>query len=282
MKAVAREPLFHFLALGLLIWLGGGYWHAHHDRHTIHIGSAHRRRIAAAYLRQFGQAPTPGQVQGLLERYIREEIFLREGLALQLDQDDEIVRRRIVQKYEFLQTDLRVPQQPDPGSLERWFEKNKQRYLVPERVAFTQVYFTTDQHGTTARHDDAHARALQVLEKLRRANVPRAAEMGDPFPGPSDPGALGPEDAARLFGESEVAAQLFQVPVGYWEGPLRSGYGWHLVYVVQRQPPQLPPLQDIRERVLADYQAEQLDALKTAAFDKLRAQYHIVDDSLHP
>lgn len=275
MTVIAKEPLFHFLALGLLIWFGAGYWNAHHDRYTIHIGSAERQRIADGYLRQFGQAPTPGQLQGLVERYIRDEIFLREGLALHLDQDDEIVRRRIVQKYEFLQTNAGVPVQPAPEVLERWFEKNSQRYLIPERVAFTQVYFTTDKRGDA----DARERALQVLQKLRRDNVPRAPELGDPFPGPSDPGALAREDAARLFGDSEVATQVFQAPVGHWEGPFRSGYGWHLVYVVQRQPPRLPPFRDVRERVLADYKAEQLDAMQTGAFAKLRTKYNISDDA---
>src|SRR6266568_3399987 len=132
-KSGMHEPLFHFILLGLLIWGGGEYLNAHHDRYTIHVGSTDCQRIATTYLRQFGQAPSPEQFQGLIDRYIREEIFLREGLALGLDKDDEIVRRRIVQKYEFLQTDLAVPDSPGARVLEHWFEQNKLRYMSPDR-----------------------------------------------------------------------------------------------------------------------------------------------------
>jgi hypothetical protein len=114
----------------------------------------------------------------LLDRYIREEIYLREGQALHLGQEDEIVRRRIVQKYEFLQSDLTAPDSPSPGMLERWFEQNKLRYLSPDRVAFAHIYFSADQGRDTT----AKARALRALKKLRQSDVSRAPALGDvPF-----------------------------------------------------------------------------------------------------
>jgi peptidyl-prolyl cis-trans isomerase C len=274
LRLIAREPIAQFVVLGLLIWGSAEYRSTQQDRYIIHIGSAQRQRIAVTYLQQFGQFPTPRQLQGLIDRYIREEIYLREGLALQLDKDDEIVRRRIVQKYEFLQSDLAVPDSPGSGVLERWFEQNQLRYLTPERVAFSQVYFSADKEGEEA----GRVRALKVLKDLRGMHTSRAPGLGDAFPGPSDVGALAPEEAARLFGKSEFAEQLFKLPVGQWAGPYRSGYGWHLVYVTGHLPPVLPPLTQIREQVLADYLEEQRRILNGRAFEKLRAQYTIRDD----
>jgi len=158
---VAREPFFQFIVLGFLIWTAVDYWNAHHDRHTIHLGRAERHRIVSAYLQQFGQPPTPEQLRGLLDRYVLGEIFLREGFALNLQKDDEIVRRRIVQKYEFLQTDLTVPDSPGPGVLERWFEQNKLRYLTPDRIAFAHVYFSPDRGGDIAAKVEVHEMATK-------------------------------------------------------------------------------------------------------------------------
>lgn len=271
---IAREPLLQFIVLGFLIWGGVECWNGHNDRYMIDLGSAERQRIAVRYFHQFGQLPTPPQLQGLIDRYIREEIFVREGLALNLDKNDEIVRRRMTQKYEFVQTDLVMPNPPGSGVLERWFEQNQFRYLRPERVAFSQVFFSVDHQGEEA----ARVRALNVLKNLRGVHASHAPELGDAFPGPSDMGALAPGEATRLFGQSEVSEHLFKLPIGQWAGPLRSGYGWHLVYVTGHLPPVLPRLTEVRERVLADYLADQRRILNARTFEKLRAKYTIRDD----
>jgi peptidyl-prolyl cis-trans isomerase C len=276
--SIAREPFVQFIVLGALIWVGVEYWNVHHDRYRIQVGSAERQRIATTYQQQFGQLPTPIQLRRLIDRYVREEIFLREGLALRLEKDDEIVRRRIVQKYEFLKTDLAVPDSPGPGVLGRWYEQNKFHYLSPQRVAFAHVYFSPDRVGDAA----AITRALKVLKKLRLSGVSRAPDFGDAFPGPSDVGALAPEEAVRLFGQSELSNHIFKAPLGQWAGPYRSGYGWHLIYVTGHSPPVLPPLGEIRERVLADYMDEQRRLLNEQAYEELRARYIVRDDGAVP
>jgi hypothetical protein len=271
LRFVAHEPFFQFIVLGFLIWGGTAYLNAHHNRYTIHLESSERQSIATSYLQQFGRLPTPEQLQSLTDRYIREEIFLREGLALHLEKDDEIVRRRIIQKYEFLQTDLALPESPPSGVLERWYERNKLRYLTPIQVAFSQVYFSPDRDGEEA----AKVRAVKVLGELRRTHASRAPALGDAFSGPADIGTMAPDEAVRLFGQSDLSEQLFKLSVGQWAGPYRSGYGWHLIYVTGHVPPVLPPLSDVRERALADYMEEERSALNARNFEKLRGQYTI-------
>jgi peptidyl-prolyl cis-trans isomerase C len=269
---VVGEPFLQFIALGLLVWGAVEYWHANSNSYTIDIGPTERERIAMSYLRQFGQRPTQPQLQGLIDRHIREEIFLREGLALNLDKDDEIVRRRVVQKYEFLQTDLAVPEPPPPRILERWFAQNKVRYLAPERVAFSQVYFSVEGRGEQV----AKSRAVKNLEKIRGMGVSRAPDFGDAFPGPADVAGVSQEEARRLFGESDLSQALFDnPPVGQWVGPYRSGYGWHLIFVTGIWPPMLPALADIHERVLTDYLDEERRLVNERAFEKLRAKYKV-------
>ncbi len=266
-----REPFFQFIALGLLIWFGVGYWTAHNDRYTIDVGPVERNRIATSYLQQYGELPTPQQLQGLIDRHIREEIFLHEGLALNLDKDDEIVRRRIVQKAEFLATNLAVPEPPSPPVLDSWYARNKDRYLISERAAFSQVYFSIDENGEEA----ADSRAIVTLKKLRRARVSRAPNLGDPFPGPADVAEISPEETRRIFGESDLSQALFTIPTGQWMGPYRSGYGWHIIYVTGRKAPVLPQLTEIHERVLRDYLDEQRRIVNERNLEKLRTKYKV-------
>lgn len=267
-----REPFFQFLALGLLIWGAVEYWNADGSRYRIDIGSAEQQRIATTYLQQFGHSPTPDQLQRLIDRHIREEIFVREGLALQLEKNDEIVRRRIIQKYEFLQTDLAATVAPGEAVLKRWFEQNATRYRIPERIAFSHVYFSVDTEGEEA----ARQRAVQALSTLRAMRVSRAPDLGDSFPGPADVAALALPDAPRLFGQSELADRLFKLPAGQWSGPYRSGYGYHLVYITDYVPSRTPSYRDVREQALADYQEEQRRLFNARAFEKLKGQYTIL------
>ena len=102
------------------------------------------------------------------------------------------------------------------------------------------------------------------------------------FLGPTDIGTLAPDAAERLFGKSELSEKLFTAPVGQWFGPVRSGYGWHLIYVTERKAPELPHLDAIRSRVLADYMEEQRQILNAQAFEKLRSKYRIVHESNAP
>jgi peptidyl-prolyl cis-trans isomerase C len=199
-------------------------------------------------------------------------------LALNLEKDDEIVLRRIVQKYEFLQSDVAVPESPQGATIEHWFERHKTRYLTPERAAFSQVYFAVDVHGEQA----ARGRAFATLKILHKQHPTRAPELGDAFPGPADVSAVALEDVTRLFGDSELSHVLFQLPLHQWSGPYRSGYGWHLVYVSGHQAPVLPALREVRERVLTDYADDQRHKLEERAFDNLKANYKVRYDAAGP
>ena len=268
---VGREPLFQFIAIGGLLWAGFAYWSASDARYTIHVGAVERERAALNYLRQYGQPPTAEQLRALLDRYVREEIFVREGRALRLDEDDEIVRRRIVQKYEFLQTDLAVADVPTPEALQKWFQLHQQLYLTPRRISFSQVYFSVDRDGD----EGAKARTVAALRALRTPHATRGAGLGDIFPGPAEVTALAPDEIERVFGSSQLSDQVFKLPLAQWSGPYRSGYGWHLVYVTSTMPASLPPFAQVRERVLADYQDYRRRLLNARAFESLRARYTV-------
>ena len=271
LRFAAREPFFQFLFLGILIWGAAEYIEAQNQRYVIHIGPAERQRLAILYQQQYSQVPNGTQLRDLVDRYVKEEIFLREGLALGLDKDDEIVRRRIAQKFEFIQQDLAVPDPPSDAVLQQWFAAHRANYLIPGQVAFTQIYFSGDRDSDAA----AYGRAQATLATLNRTHATRAVDLGDAFPGPSDISAVGPDEAGRIFGQSQLSTELFKLPAGKWIGPLRSGYGWHLVYINGHIAPRLPRFAEVHDKVLADYQEAQRHHLNDEAYRALRAKYRI-------
>ncbi|MBL6750544.1 MAG: peptidyl-prolyl cis-trans isomerase [Nevskia sp.] len=274
LRRLLREPFLHFVLLGAALFLAGQHLQRHPERYRIVLGRAQLDEIARNYARQYGAEPSPAQLRSLADHTLQEEIYFREALALNLDRDDQIVRRRLVQKYEFLQQDLIVPREPDALQLQRHYEQNASRYTQPARRSFTHVYFSPDEGGDAR----AQARALQALAQLQAQGRTRAPELGDRFADLYDYAQIGQADAARVFGQSGQSGlpqALFEAPLHQWSGPYRSGYGWHLLYVTDEQAPRLPPLAEVRERVHADYLDDERQQADAAAYARLLAKYEV-------
>src|SRR5262245_46124584 len=139
MKNLVREPLLHFALLGAAVFALNAW---RDDKRPPEIGAAKIQvtaavieRLRAGYERQFGQAPDATELSGLVTAHVREEILYREALALGLEQDDTIVRRRLAQKMEFLSDDLTGAAQPDDAALRAYFATNAERYAKPASVS---------------------------------------------------------------------------------------------------------------------------------------------------
>jgi hypothetical protein len=153
------------------------------------------------YRLQYGASPTPEQLAALIDRYIQEEVYYREALRLKLGDNDEIVRRRLVQKYEFLEQDLGTPPPPSDAELRAYYETYRERYAIPERLTFSQVFFSIDRAGEA----DAKARAARALTTLNDRRLSRAPGLGDSFPGEADYAEVTPMQVRRAFGASSLS-----------------------------------------------------------------------------
>jgi len=273
----------HFVCAGALLF--GGYTLLHPERlardasHRIELTPDDLRQISVVWLAQGRPAPTPDEMRSLVESRIREEILYREALELGLDQGDTIVKRRLAQKMEFLFEDVSALREPGAGELEAFFAENSARFAQPARVTFRQLYFSPDRRGARARDD-----ATSALEKLasERVDSDAAGALADPFMFQDYYGDRPYEQVATAFGPG-FADALFRTEPGSWQGPVQSGYGWHLVYVDARTPESTPAFEEVEADVRAAWLEVQRAALKQRALEEMKSRYEIVvPDDLTP
>jgi hypothetical protein len=268
-----RDPLFHFMLAGVALFgiyrvLNPSAEAPEGDR--IVLTQDDLRQMTVAWMAQGRRAPTPDQVASLVEAKVREEILYREALALGLDRDDTIVKRRLAQKMDFLAEDAASLREPTRQELEAWFQAHSGAFASTPRVSFTHVYFSADRHGEGVK--EVAAKALGTMPAESRQS---AAGLGDPFMFQDFYGERSPTQLAGVFGPG-FAKALFEVKPGTWQGPIASGYGWHLVFVDAMTPSRVPAFEEVEAEVRAEWSAEWRARSKQAAFETMRARYTVV------
>ena len=272
-----REPLFHFLVAGTVL-LGGAklferLTNANNNANRIQVSAPEIQRLREVWIRQWGHAPDARQMQSLIDDYVREEVLYREALASGLEKDDTIIRRRLVEKMEFLSQEV-ASAAPSEKAVREYFEGNPEKFRIPAEVAFSHVYFSTSKRGSTAEGDAS--RALVGLSS-RRISAAQFAGMGDPFMLQNEYPLQTQQQVKELFGE-EFAGKVFQLEPGAWAGPLRSGYGFHLVRILQKHPSRVPELAEVRGQVLTDFKNRRLQTASEAFYSQLRRGYQVEVD----
>ncbi len=266
------DPLVIFLVLGaLLAWLHAATREdvpAIQRESEIVVTQADVAWLEQTFQKTWQRPPTPEERRRLVERRVRDEILVREARALGLDQGDEALRRRLAMKLEFLAKDASAVD-PTEAELEAWFEANKTDYAIPAARSFAHVYISEDKRGKDARAD-----AEALLAQLQAALDQDLGELGDRIMLETEQRGLAPRDVRALFGDGFGRA-LFEQPARQWVGPLRSGYGWHLVYVREDVPGEVPPLDAVRDRVRSDLLDERRDDGLEAYLQALRGKYQV-------
>jgi len=271
-RRLFTSPLLHFLLIGFIIFITSYYVSKRRDTHKIIIDKAVVEKLITAWQTQFGKMPTDRELKIATDDYIKQEVLYREAASLGLNQDDEIIKRRLQQKMAFILKDNLVIPDPTLIKLEEYYKKNASRFSEPPKVSFSHIYFSADKGGT----ERAKERALSVLENLAAKNdIRRAPELGDRFMLLYDYNDINKTDAVGLFGDSPFTDSLFSVRENQWFGPFLSGYGWHLLYVNKRLQNSIPPLNDIKDRVVESYKNDQLEEMDNQAIEKLIEKYTI-------
>jgi len=271
-----REPLLHFLLIGLVLFAVYSYI----NRGRVGIESSKQIVVSVDDLRvmetyfesQWHRPPTPQEFQAMVEDKIREEVLYREGLAMGLDKDDTIVKRRMAQKMQFLAEDVAAAHEPSTSELKAWFDKNEDKFALPSRYSFRHLYFSPDKRGKAAQQDAANA-----LTRVsgQPENSALAASTGDSFMFQDYYGDRTPSAIAKEFGP-QFAVAIEKLKPGLWQGPIESGYGWHLVFVDTVIPGRIPAFEEIEPDVKIAWLGEQKATAWQKVYKEMRAKYSVL------
>jgi len=276
LKRWLREPLLHFLILGAVLFAVYSYI----NRGRVGVESSRQIVVSLDELRQmeiyfesqWHRPPTPQEFQAMVEDRVREDVLYREALAMGLDKDDTIVKRRMAQKMQFLAEDVATAHEPSAAELKAWFDKNKEKFALPSRISFRHIYFSPDQRGKNAQQD-----AAQALTKLAGQPVDSkiAGSTGDRFMFQDYYGDRAPDAIAKEFGPP-FAVALEKLNPGSWQGPIESGYGWHLVFMTTVIPGRIPAFEEIEPDVKTAWLGEQKRQAWEKAYADMRGKYLVL------
>jgi peptidyl-prolyl cis-trans isomerase C len=275
LKGVLRDPLVHFMAIGSLLL--GAY--SLLDRGPTEEPSSKEivltvdsmAQLLMIFESQWKRQPTQDEFNAMIENRIREDVLYREALALGLDKDDTIVKRRMAQKMQFLAEDVAAQQEPTGDQLKAWFAEQADLFTVPARISFRHLYFSADKRGDSAKDD-----AAKALGRLAGApqNATFTGSLGDPSMFRDYYADRAPQAIAGEFG-SDFARAVAKLEPGSWQGPVKSGYGWHLVFVDSAVAGRVPAFEEVEAEVKTAWLGKQKADAWRNAYAKMRAKYTV-------
>ena len=274
-----KEPLIQFLIIGAAIYgayaLFGSPEEDYRDN-IILVDSNRINAMVSEWESRWQRPPTRQEIDGLIQQYIKEDVLYRQAVAMGLNEDDPITRRRMAQKLEFLTSDLAQMQEPAEGELETFFEENEETYRDPDVISFGHIFVDPDARGD-ATLDDAN----DLLAELMAQGEPteEMLQSGDRFMLQNYFAAATELDIRRQLG-SGFAESVMVLEPGQWHGPVLSGYGVHLVYVFTMQAAPAPQFDMVRERLLEDWHMVKREEFNQQFLETLKDRFEIIVEEL--
>jgi hypothetical protein len=270
---ILKEPIFHFFLGGSLFFVLFAWNHPRESEarpDKIHVSQDQIDVLIGSWVSTWQRPPTDQELEYLIENHVREEIYCREARKLGLDENDAIIRRRLRQKMEFLSEDFEQPSDPGDDELQRFLLAHANEFQEPTVLSFRQVYFSPDVRGDSTEKD-----ASDALKKIQEGTPDQELDrLGDKFFLERKYLAQSVHDVARVFGDDFVP-KLLNIEERRWSGPLRSGFGYHLVLLIKRVHGRLPELWEIRDAVLQRWQVAERKSRAESFYRRLRANYQV-------
>lgn len=278
MKRLIKDPFFHFLLIGALLFVIFEIFSAPQEgAEQITITQGDITALIGNFKRTWQRPPTSEELNKLIENKVLDEVAYREALAMGLDQDDLYIKRRLRMKLELLYEDLAGMVSASDTDLQSYYEQNRSAFSVDPRISFKQVYINTQTNRAKSEEQ-----ARLTLSQLNAAgSTADPFQFGDPSMLPGDVPLSSLSSIKRQFGQT-FADQLQLTENGRWYGPLNSEYGLHLVFVREHVPGRVRDFAEVRDKVEREWSALQREQIKKEAFEKLREQYQVMIEPYQP
>ena len=270
---ILKSRVIRGLLLGIL--LAGIFWAAQGPPRNkdeipeIIVTEADVAHQAARWERMRGCPPTPAELKNAVDSYVRNEILYREALSRGMDREDPRVRLALIQKMEMMAAGQADAQSITEEDLVSFYALRKDQYKTPAKVSLMQIFFKQT--------DGAEQQAMALLDQISKQE-PSDSEwlaLGDASMLEQVLTEVTATDLEAKFG-AEFTADVLSLPEGQWSGPVRSGYGLHLVKISGRQAGTTPGLAAIRDKVEFDLLYETRIASQEQGYQEIAGKYQVL------
>ncbi|WP_075352154.1 peptidyl-prolyl cis-trans isomerase [Algoriphagus marinus] len=247
MKKFLKEPLLHFMLLGTMIF---GYYYLTNDiedaEAAILIDDAEYDYLLSLWKNQWQREPNEDDIKAFLDQYLRQEVFYKEALALNLDHNDIIVKRRLAQKMEAVSNDLNFMMNPPTDEeLKSFFASNPDLFQLPPSFTFQQVLFLASEENLSAQME------INKIALNEGEEIPDSRKLKLSLANQWDNSSLA--EISKAFGD-DFALALDSIPNNQWVGPIASGFGQHLVFISKKDNAETADFEDIKPYVLNEFE----------------------------
>ena len=272
MKKFLREPFFHFIAIGIALFFLYGLVNKNIDtKNTILITDYDLENIIASFEMQWKRNPTEQELQSIINQNIKKEVFYQEALKMNLDHNDEIIKRRLSQKMQFLSNDIASLSEPTDDVLKVYYKENSDKYLTPTSYTLYQITFSPDKRK------DNYKDASETLKKFTEATFDDMHQWGDKLPFSYFFEKVNANELGLQLG-SKFPDELKSQEINKWVGPIQSGFGYHLVYITNKVESLVPEFEMVKKEVLRNYEYDNQIETNELIYQELKKAYDIKFD----
>lgn len=272
MKNILKEPFLHFVLIGIALFMLYGIVNKNsNSKNTIVINDFDVSNLISTWEMQWKRPPTEKELQSLINLNVKQEIFYQEALKMNLDHNDEIIKRRLAQKMKFLSNDIAAMVEPSEKDLKNYFQEHRDRYLLPYSYSLYQITFSPDKRK------DNYKDAAETLKQFPNTTFEEMQNWGDKLPFNYYLENINANELALQLG-SKFSEALEQQKSNKWIGPIPSGFGYHLVYITKKTNPQIPEFETVKKSVLRDFEYNKQQEINDQIFRELKKRYKIEID----
>ncbi len=255
-----REPLVHFALIGVVLYGANAITElGKADPRQITVTQSVYEDLAATYQDAAGRRPTREEIAPLVDVWVDNEVLYREALGLQLNQGDDMIRERVMQKMRVMiggSIEEPVAREED---LRAFYNANLEDYQLPAFFDFSVVRLTGD--GDEARalaatwNETGEEPSSQPGQRLLQFQV---------RPKPNVEQLLGPDLTANLEAQE----------IGMWT-PVETPNGWAVLRLDRLDPARTAPFEEVRTSMVGAWQQWAVQQAGIKAIADLRDQYTV-------
>lgn len=272
MKKILKEPFVHFIIIGAALFLVYGLVNDKtSSKDTIIINDFDVSSIISKWEMQWKRAPTEKELQNLINLNIKQEVFYQEALKMNLDHNDEIIKRRLAQKMKFLSNDIAAMVEPTATLLNAYYIEHESKYLEPTYYTLYQITFSSDNRK------DNYSDAQETLKQFPAVSFDEMRDKGDILPFNYHFENVNANELGLQLG-SKFSEALDKQEINRWVGPVPSGFGYHLVYITHKEAPKLPPFERVKKVVVRDYEYDKQQEINEFIYQEFKKKYAIEFD----